>query len=181
MAKENKVLQSMIDNNYNKYNEVINITFNDVDPKSKEQKEYTIKFYPYFKPERIENMFKQLQKDLNEMNVDGEVKVEDNHLPLFVIYHIIKEFSNLPLSNSKDVNKRIAYFYKFINTDYFKLVEQHILQDEFNKVWDNLIEIMKANEKINRMAKKIQSEIQSLDLKSPELRARLQPKRIPEA
>ncbi len=181
MAKENKVLQSMIENEFNKYDEVIDITFNDTDPKTKEQKEYTIKFYPYFKPERVVKMLKALQKDLNDMNADGEVKVEDDHLPLFVIYHIIKEFSNLPLTNSKDVNKRIAYFYKFINTDYFKLVDQYILQDEFNKVWDHLMEIMKANEKINRMAKKIQSEIQGLDLKSPELREELQPKRIPEA
>lgn len=175
MAKKNSVTMKMIQEDYNKYNETFDIEFERANENG-EMKTYTIQLYPYFKPERITKVLENIKKDVTEIEKHDELKLSNELMPIFVIYHAILEFTNLPKPLSKNIEKRISHFQQFINTDYFKMVEEHLIQSEMDKVWDSLMSAVIANEKINRMHNKIQN----LNLQSPELKAHIQ-KRIPEA
>lgn len=146
-------------------------------------KTYTVTIYPFFDPIRINNVIKTLRKDFVDIKENGELEIPDELFPYFLLYHTLIEFSDFPVSKSKSIEKRVSYFKELIKTKYFKDCTDMFIQEEFNKVWDRVLEIYETNERIHRMAEKAKEEIENLDLKNPEIKEIInnKNKRIPEA
>lgn len=166
----NKVTMQMIEADYNKYKETVQIEFEDTDPKTNEIKTYTINLFPYFEPQRIDKAIMSLQKDLIELNQREDIKFNDELIPLFVIYHTILEFTDLPKPRSKSIQRRFSYFTSFVNSKYFKLVEEHLIESEVYKVWDKVMRVVLESERLERMANKFKNELLNYDFKTPEIR-----------
>lgn len=182
MAKQSKKLSvTQIREKANMYNETTSLTF------TEKEQEFDVVLYPYFSNDRIANLFLALKDDL-EGFTKYKIKLKDDLVIPFILHHTILEFTDIGrlskkrYKNEEDYYKAsIQYFHIFIKTNYFKEIADSFIQEELAKVFDKVRELLAANEKLNRMVAKYQNEIQNLDLKSPELRERVQGKRIPEA
>lgn len=174
--KVSKLPIRAIKDDYEKYKETVEIDF------MENEETYRVTLYPFFENTRIKNVLSTLKDDLVEIDKKG-VNLPDELLPTFIIYHTLAEFSNFPVNKSKDIRKRIAYFMQVINTKYFKECTDSMLQDEVDKVFESVMEIMAESERVERQLVKLADDIGNLDLKNPELREIVQSnkKRIPEA
>lgn len=170
MANKNKIRkvpQQAIADDYAKYKEKLEIDF------VEEDQVYRVTLYPFFEPVRINEVIESFGKDIQEMN-KKDIDFPEKMIPQLLIYHCVKEFSDLPLTNSKDVKKRISFFYQFINTRYYKEVTDQMLQSEVEKVWSRLMEQLAESQKLERAINKAKERIQNLDLQSAELSERIQ-------
>lgn len=170
-----KLPLKLIKEDYDKYSEVIDIDF------VENGYTYRVKLTPLFEPTRVDTLIERFGKDLKNINETEGLDFPDKLIPRFLLFHILEEFSDFPITQTKDITKRVAYFTQVINTKYYKETTDFLIQSEVDKVWDKVMELMKANEKLMAMAKKVQNDLLNLDLKSPELREKIQGKRIPEA
>lgn len=159
---------SAIKSDTEKYKEVVNIDFEE------EGKTYRVKLTPYFEPTRIDKLLQNFQKDIKSINDEDNLNFPDELIPALVAYYTVLEFSDFPRPKTDDIKKKIAYFTQVINTKYFKEVNEHLLSEEVSKIWRQIMEVMKTNEKLSHVIAKTQNEIQELKLQSPELRKRVQ-------
>lgn len=153
-----------IKEDYSKYKEVVEIEFREDDGNI-----YVVKLNPFFEPARINKMLQRFRDDLKQILEHKDLEFPDELIPSYLLMHCLMEFSDFPFPKTNDIKKKVAYFSQVINTKYFKEVTDHMIQEEFEKVWDRVMEIMIANEKIERMAKKLQKEVENHDFKSPEV------------
>lgn len=174
--KKKKLPLKVALNDAEKYKETVEVDF------VENGETYTVTIHPYFDPIRINNVLEKVSKELKEFEKNNII-LPDKLFPIFLLYHTLIEFSDFPVTKSKSVKKRMAYFTEIIKTKYFKECTDMFIQEEFNKVWDKVLEVLAANERVNRMIEKTKEEIENLDLKNPELKQVIleKHKRIPEA
>jgi len=171
MANKNKVRKlpmKMVQEDYDKYKENLEIDFVEND------QVYRITITPFFEPQRIDKAIESFGKDVEDISKKDNIEFPDKLIPQLLLYHCVAEFSDFPISASKDIKKRLAYFYQVINTKYYKETTDQFLQQEVEKVWNRLMEIWSANEQLERVAAQTKERIKDLELQSPELRERIQ-------
>lgn len=162
--KARKLPMRMVKADYDKYKEVVSIDFEE------DGRVYSVKLYPYFEPIRINNLIKRLGEDMKEINEHKKLVFPDELIPLFVLYHILIEFSDFPTPKTDNIERKVSYFIKAINTKYFKDVVDHLIQDEVDKVWNNIMDTLAVHEKLKRAEDKFKNKIEKLNLQSPEVR-----------
>lgn len=161
--KKRKLPMKLVKEDAKKYNETIEVEFID------DGKVYTVTVRPYFDIVGINNVIQRIGDELNEMKNAG-IKFDDRLFPLFLLYHTLIEFSDFPASKSKNVKERMAYFIEVVKTKYFKECIDVFIQEEFNKVWDRVIETIVTSEKMYNMFEKIKKEAERLELQNPEIK-----------
>ncbi len=165
-----------------KFDEEVDISF-DIDGK-----EYIVKFKPFFDNQGIKKIMKELKTNLDKFK-EYKVEFDDELLVPLIAYFTIKNYSDLITPNIKDYKKEETYykadlqfFIDLFNGDYIKTITEYFIESEWAKVNNAIEDIMVLSEKMNRDVQKMQEEMQNLDLKSPEVRDRIQnkTKQIPE-
>ncbi|WP_405101415.1 hypothetical protein [Oceanobacillus sp. FSL H7-0719] len=173
MANKNTVRKlplKAIKQDIEKYKETVDIDF------IEDGVTYRITLFPFFEPSRINKVVFEFGKDIKAIHETEGLDFSDELIPAFVLFHTILEFSDFPLPKTDDIKKKVSYFSQVINSKYFKECTSYLIQAETDKVWDKIMEVMKANEKLERMAKKMKKELQEMDLQSPEMRRLVQGK-----
>jgi len=144
---------------------------------------FMLTYIPYFKPENINELIQRLSNNLQEYE-KLNIEFKDEYVPARIVYECMVSFTSL--TTPKNIKDDLQFFIELLNTHYFEEISNTFDDDEVAKVWNKVMEVLSASEKIERMMKKTQDDIKKLDIKSPELHEKIHgenksEKQIPEA
>jgi hypothetical protein len=113
-------------------------------PVTMNEKEYAVRMYPYFKPEKIRDLVNELHDFLNVAKQEKLVipPIEEDDL---VGYFIVKYFTNLTATKSKKAKAIYNEFKIALNSKLFKVLIEAFPKDSIGEVYDRIYEVIKAD------------------------------------
>ncbi|WP_299831213.1 hypothetical protein [uncultured Metabacillus sp.] len=140
--------------------------------------EYTVKMYPYFKPEKIRDLVNELTEFFQKAKEEKlEIpKIEEDDL---IAFFICKHFTDIKFTTSKKVKKIYEEFKLLINSSLFKVLSKSFPQESVAQVFDRIFEIIETNAVLENKFKQTQEIIKNLPLENKDVLFK-QNKQIPE-
>ncbi|MEX3710876.1 hypothetical protein ABFV99_00580 [Cytobacillus horneckiae] len=132
-------------------------------PLSYNDTEYPVRLYPFFKPEKINNL-------LNEMAVffqtakKENVKIDPNHEADIVSYYILRQFSDIQFTKSKKSRMIYDEFKTVINSPICQTLLKAYPKESIEQVYDRVYEVIEMNAKNEEKRKQIVDSITGLPL-----------------
>ena len=130
--------------------------------------EFIIKLYPYFKPEKVRDVVKDLAQFYTKCK-DEKIPYKDEEHDDLVGFFIVKHFTNLKMSKSNKAKKVYEDFKVVINTDIFKFLMDSIPEESIEKVYSYMYEVIESSSKLETLVRQKQQEIENLPLKSRDI------------
>lgn len=161
MADAKKLTMTAVRDEYRKYKETTTIRFyanNEV---------YKVTIYPFFKPERIDNVVLKLREDI-AFAEDNGMKIPDNLFFPFVLYQTIREFTDI--STPKNPKTNIQFFRQFYNTYFFQRILDTMIPTEVEKVYQKVLDMIADSQKLENLNKQLEGELNRLELENPEIK-----------
>ncbi|MCA1025667.1 hypothetical protein LCM23_06155 [Cytobacillus kochii] len=152
-----------------------NLKFSSVKQKAKEANETevyefedgtTLTFYPTFSPSMIEDMFVDIQSVLQK--VGDELDLNERTLQKYVLYNVIKYFTHLKKQlKATTLTGQINEMSSLIDSGYFEIIINEVFdQKEISKVFDFMSKFTAQFTLFEKIQKKYESELESLELKN---------------
>jgi hypothetical protein len=138
--------------------------FVEIDFTSKGQ-EYTVKLFPYFKPEKIRDLVNEL---IEFFKVAEKEKVEVNPIEEddLIGYYILKYFTDMKFTKSKKAKNIYAEFKLALNSKVFKLLMETYPKESIQTVIDRIYEVSSVSDKLENDFKEEQEKIKKLPLEN---------------
>jgi hypothetical protein len=113
-------------------------------PVTMDDKEYAVKMYPYFKPEKVRDVVNELHEFLNTAKQEkiNIPQIEEDDL---VGYFIVKHFTNLTATKSKKAKVIYNEFKIALNSKLFKVLTETFPKESIGEVYDRIYEVIKAD------------------------------------
>lgn len=153
---------SQLQDEVSMYDEFVEIDF------TSQGKEYTIKLFPFFKPEKIRDLvnemiefFKAAEKEKVEVK-----QIEEDDL---VGYYILKYFTDMKFTKSKKAKNIYAEFKFALNSPLFKQLMEAYPKESVKTVIDRIYEVSNASIKIKNDIEEAQGKIKDLPLENREI------------
>ena len=153
---------NMLKEEVSMYDEFIEI------PVGNSDSEYTLKLYPYFKPEKVRDLVKEMseffklcKKEKVEINSDEEDDI--------VCFFVVKHFTNITFTKSKKAKKIYDEFKILINSSLYPIIMKTIPEESIKKVYEYAHEVINASVRVEEMFEKAQKQISELPLENREL------------
>lgn len=156
-SKERKLTMQMVKEDVKKYDEVERIYFDD---------DAYIDMHPYFDPHKVANMLELIIDDLSVFRKEG-IEINDEMFIHWIHFRIIKTFSKMYFP--KETLKLYNFFLEFIRSRYYPQIMKLIPKEELENIYNQVIEMFKAGERILKESKKLEREIERLKQNHPEL------------
>ncbi|MBD8004546.1 hypothetical protein [Bacillus norwichensis] len=137
-------------------------------PVTVQGKEYTVKMFPYFKPEKVRDLVKELQEFFQEcQKVKFTVpKIEEEDL---IGYFIIKHFTNMKFTKSKKVKTIYNEFKIALNSSLFKILMDSYPKESITSVYERIYSVLEASALLEDKIKETQKVIKDMSLENKEL------------
>lgn len=137
-------------------------------PVTAQGKEYTVKMYPYFKPEKIRDLVNELIEFFKAADKEKvEVKpIEEDDL---VGYYIIKYFTDMVFTKSKKAKNIYAEFKLALNSQLFKVLMETYPKESIQQVYERIFAITEASTNFENKFKEMQEMIKNLPLENREV------------
>lgn len=158
----NKLRLEDIDREVSKYNETATVDFNI------NGEIFTVTFYPYFDPIRINKLIERLSADFSDI-VREKIEFPDHLIHPFILYHCVIEFSDFPTTKSKNIKVKMDRFIKTLKSSFFKELTDNFIQSEIEKVVDTVHEQIIVYEKFERLKERNKTKIRNMQLRSNEI------------
>ncbi|MEC1155637.1 hypothetical protein [Cytobacillus horneckiae] len=132
-------------------------------PLSYEDNEYLVRMYPFFKPEKINNLLNKMAvffKTAKEENV----KIDPNHEADIVSYYILREFTDIQFTASKKPKTIYDEFKIILNSPICQKLLKSFPKESIEQVYDRIHEVIEMNDKIKEQRKLIVDSISGLPL-----------------
>jgi hypothetical protein len=131
-------------------------------------KEYMVKMYPYFKPEKIRDLVNELiqffQAAEKEKVVIQPIEEED-----LIGYYIIKYFTDMKFTKSKKAKNIYSEFKLALNSQLFKVLMETYPQESIQQVYERIFNIGEAKEMFESKFQEAQEMIKDLPLENREV------------
>jgi hypothetical protein len=130
--------------------------------------EYTVKMFPYFKPEKVRDLVNELieffkASDKEKLEIP---EIEEDDL---IGYFIIKYFTDMKFTTSKKAKKIYEEFKLALNSDLFKVLMKTYPEESVKKVLDRIYEVRETDAKLKAKIEKAQDAIVNLPLENREI------------
>ncbi len=145
-----------------KYNEVIEEDF-EIDGE-----DYTIRIYPYFKPEKIKDLLNERQEFLNKCHEEN-IELQDDEISDFLGYLIIKYFTNIKTTTSRKAKTIYKDFKTLLNHEIYLPLLNVFPEKSIRKVQEMLFERTETYIKLEEEIRKQQEKIKDLPLENREV------------
>lgn len=130
--------------------------------------EYTIKLYPFFKPEKVRELVDELVVFFKAADKEKLIVPQNEEDDIFNFY-MVKYFTNLSFTKSKKAKTIYKEFKTAINTSIFKVLIQSFPEESKKSVIERIFEVGNESEKFKDMILRAQQAIKDLPLESREL------------
>lgn len=153
MAEQFKVAQ--LKDEVSIYDEFVEIPVNSQD------KEYIVKMYPYFKPEKV----RDLVEEIGEFYLSCEkekITVSQKEQDDIVGYFITKYFTNMIFTKSKKAKKVYEEFKIAVNSGLFKTLMEAYPKESIMSVYDRIYEVLEANAELESQMQRYQQVLKEL-------------------
>jgi hypothetical protein len=164
MAKQFSVAQ--LQDEVSMYDEFVEI------PVTAQGKEYIVKMYPYFKPEKIRDLVNELIEFFKASDKE-KVTVQPIEEDDLVGYYIIKYFTDMKFTKSKKAKNIYAEFKLALNSQLFKVLMETYPQESVQQVYERIYAITEANAKFGDKFKEMQETIKNLPLENRDVLEKL--------
>ena len=137
-------------------------------PVGNDNSEYILKLYPYFKPEKVRDLVKEMSeffKTCKKEKVEIKTDEEDD----IVCFFIVKHFTNITFTKSKKAKKIHEEYKILINSSLYPTIMKTIPEESIKKVYEYAQEVIDASAKLEVMLENVQKQIQELPLENREL------------
>lgn len=151
IANENKVYDEHID---------IPVTLNG--------QELNIKLFPFFRPQEVANLVDGMIEFYKSASTE-KVNMPQHEESDFVMFNIVKHFTDLKFSKSKKAKKTYEEFKIAIDSKIFKLLAKSFPEDSILDVYERIQEIKEAKEKLQTKTNDLQKYVKDIPLKSRDL------------
>lgn len=129
---------------------------------------YSIKLYPYFKPDKVRDLIDEMTEFIQNCNKE-KVEIPKNEEDDLIGYFIVKYFTDLKFTKSKKAKIIYEEFKIALNTEIFKILIEAFPPESIQKVYERMHEVIEANAKLHDIASKAQKQIQELPLENRQL------------
>jgi hypothetical protein len=117
--------------------------------------EYIVKLFPFFSPEKIRDLVKDLV-EFCKAAVSDNIHIDDIEQSDVVGYFILKHFTDVKFSKSKKAKNIYAEFKAVLNAKVFQDILKSFPESSVNDVWNRIHEVLAENEKVQkRMENKV--------------------------
>jgi hypothetical protein len=118
-------------------------------------KEYTVKFKPYFSNIEVKNLVDDIQ--LFHVNAKKEkLEIQDDEIDDMNGYFIVRHFSDIKMTTSKKAKTLYAEFKEAINSDLFTVILKSIPEESYAKVYDRIKDITELGAKLENQIRQLQ-------------------------
>ncbi|MGP7815538.1 hypothetical protein ACTXGU_00090 [Niallia sp. 01092] len=112
--------------------------------------EREIKFYPYFKPTKINKMIEELSRFFANAEKEKIHIPEEKH-PEIVMYFIIRHFTDLKFGAAKKAKTIFQEFNIVINSSVFKILSESFPKSSVEEVFERINEVVANTDKLISM------------------------------
>lgn len=119
-------------------------------------KEEVVKFYPYFKVEKINELIKEMSEFYANAKTE-KIFIKDEEFPDMVMFFIIRHFTDLDFGESVKADILYKQFNVVKNAKLFKLLSESFPRESVISVFDNTQELMSQNEVLLKTQEKLMS------------------------
>jgi hypothetical protein len=132
------------------------------------EKEYTVKMFPYFKPEKIRDLVNELHDFLKAAQKEKLTvpSIEEDDL---VGFFIVKYFTNLASTKSKKAKTIYNEFKLALNSKLFKVLMKTYPKESIGAVYDRIYDVLEANAELKDRFKDYQDVIRNLPIENKEI------------
>jgi hypothetical protein len=131
-------------------------------------KEYIVKMFPYFKPEKVRDLVLDLQNFFNAAEKEKLTipPIEEDDL---VGYFIVKYFTDMKFTKSKKAKVIYSEFKLTLNSRLFKVLMKSYPQESVQSVFERIFEIIEVDNQLKNKFKDAQNAIKELPLENKEV------------
>jgi hypothetical protein len=138
-------------------------------------KEYIVKMFPYFKPEKIRDLVNELfdflkAADKEKVNIPP---IEEDDL---VGYFIVKYFTDMTFTKSKKAKVIYNEFKLTLNSKLFKVLMESYPKDSIQLVYDRIYGIIEADAQLKNRFSEMQEVMNNLQLENRDIFEKLNTK-----
>jgi hypothetical protein len=131
-------------------------------------KEYIVKLFPFFKPEKVRDLVIDLQNffkaaEQEKVNISP---IEEDDL---VGYFIVKYFTDMKFTKSKKAKVIYNEFKLTLNSQLFKILMKSYPQESVQSVYERIFEIIEVDNQMKNKFKDAQNLIKELPLENKEV------------
>jgi hypothetical protein len=137
-------------------------------PVSSQDKEYIVKMYPYFKPERIRDLVNELV-DFYKLCDKEKVSIPQIEQDDLIGYFIVKYFTNMIFTKSKKAKKIYEEFKLTLNSQLFKTLMETYPKDSIQSVYERIYQVIEVNAELQNQFKQYQETLKDLPLENREV------------
>jgi hypothetical protein len=141
-------------------------------PVTAQGKEYSVKMYPYFKPEKIRDLVNELIEFFKAADKE-KVTVQPIEEDDLVGYYIIKYFTDMKFTKSKKAKNIYAEFKLALNSQLFKILMETYPQESVQQVFERIHAITEASAKFQDKFVEMQETIKNLPLENRDVLEKL--------
>lgn len=163
---------NLIKENNKQYKEFVEI------PVNAQGQEYIVKIWPFFSPVKVA----KLRDELIEFrqNVDKEkLIIEDKEWDDIIAYYIVREFTNIKMTQGKKAKTIYDEFKEAINSKLFEVILKSFPEESIMFVHEKIYELAEMNAKLENRIRQVQKEIKELPLENKDILLKTE-KQIPE-
>lgn len=129
----------------------------------------TLDFYPYFTDSKLDEMIHELSADFKHAEEKGII-ISEKFQHDYILFMCIKTFTHLSKEIPAEFELKYQVMEQLVDTGYFKeIIEDAFLPEQIRKVWDKMTEIGSKYAFLESLTKKMQNEIQNLELKNKDV------------
>lgn len=138
----------------------------------------TLKFYPYFADDMIEELVLEIQglmKEQEELNAnlkEDEDKVEFSQkmLETFINYMTIMHFTHLSKNKQKGYVKNVSFMNDLIKSGWYKKIIDEVFDvKQIYRVYEALGEVIGSSFALEKMMEKAQNQFEKLEIQNEEV------------
>ena len=108
--------------------------------------EMEIKYYPYFKPTKINELIEELIWFYQKAKEEG-IEIQDKRFPEIVMFFILRHFTDLQFGEPKNAERLFKEFNIVVNSALFKFFsEEAFLSSSVKDVFEKVNDVVKNNE-----------------------------------
>ncbi|MGG3892014.1 hypothetical protein [Metabacillus fastidiosus] len=168
-----QITMGMIKKDNQKYKEFVEL------PVPVGDKEYVVKIYPYFSPEKVRDLRNEYYQFLKTAE-DEKVEIPEIERDDLIGYYVIKYFTDVKMTSSKKIKTIYAEFKEALNSPLFEVVLKGLPEESLLYVHEKIHEIKEIGARFENEIRKAQEEIQNLDLENRDVLFPPTEKQIPE-
>lgn len=137
-------------------------------PVTAQGKEYTVKMFPYFKPELIRDLVNELIQFFKTAEKEKLTvpPIEEDDL---IGYFITKYFTDMKFTKSKKAKSIYAEFKLALNSELFKVLMETYPKESVQSVYERIFAVREANLTLEDKYKEMQELMKNLPIENKEI------------